>query len=120
PLLLSVFCGENLCNEMFGGFALFLDRHCRIDRLGHVYFVASPLLGLLIGVVGIGIMRVLYRARRSLGTEIKLPLDHFELLAKDAPQNFHPFAFSELRISSVDPLKQLSDVLPTLPMAVGL
>src|SRR4029450_709203 len=62
---------------MFGGFALFLDRHFRIDRLGHVYFVASPLLGLLIGVMGIGIMRVLYRAPRSLGTSPKPPRRSF-------------------------------------------
>src|SRR4029077_16024582 len=105
---------------MFGWLAFFLDRHFWIDRLGLMHFVAGPLLSQLIGIMGIGIMRVLYRVRRSLGAEFNLSLDHFELLAKDSPQNFHRFAFSELRISSVDPLKQISHVLSTLPMPVGL
>jgi hypothetical protein len=119
-LVLGRFCGEHLGNEMFGWLALFLDRHFWIDRLGHMYFVAGPLLSQLIGIMGIGIMRVLYRARRSLGNKFQLSLDHFKLLVKDSPQKFHRFAFSELRILCGDPLQQISHILSTLPMAVSL
>jgi hypothetical protein len=70
--------------------------------------------------MGIGIMRVLYRARRPLGDKLQLPLDHFELLRKDSPQQFHRFTFSELGNLCVDPLKQIAHVLPTLPMAASL
>jgi hypothetical protein len=57
---------------------------------------AAKLFGLLIGIMGIGIMRVLYRARRPMGDKLQLPLDHFELFRKNSPQQFHRFTFSEL------------------------
>ena len=55
-----------------------------------------------------------------MGGKLQLSLDHFELLAKDSPQKLHRFAFSELGIRCIDPLQQISDVLPTLPVTVGL
>ena len=90
-------------------------------RLGHVHFVAGPLLGLLIGIMRIGIMRVLYRARRPHGWQAPA----FPRPLRTARQRLAA-EVSPLRVQRawdvrcIDPLKQLSDVLPTLPVAVGL
>src|SRR5262245_58867842 len=102
---------------MLGGLAFLLDGLFWIDVLRHVHLVADPLLGPLIGVMSIGIMRVLYRAGSPPLSELKLSLHHLKLLIKDPPQWFHRLTVLELRIISVYPFKQRSHVLPTLPIA---
>ena len=57
-----------------------------IDSLHHVYLVADPLVVPLIGIMSLGIMRVLYRARGPLANGIKLSLHHLKLLPKHSAQ----------------------------------
>src|SRR4029453_9951863 len=90
---------------MLGGLAFFLDGPFWIDALRHVHLVTDPLLGPLIGVMRIGIMRVLYRAGPPPLSGLKLSLHHLKLLLKDPPQQFHRLTVIELRIISVYPIQ---------------
>src|SRR5262249_44451097 len=104
---------------MLGGLAFLLDGLFWIDVLRHVHLVADPLLGPLIGVMSIGIMRVLYRAGSPPLSELKLslpPPPHTHP-HNPPPQYFPRLTVLEFRIISVYPFKHLSHVLPTLPIA---
>jgi hypothetical protein len=48
---------------------------------------------------------------------LKLSLHHLKLFRKYPAQEFYCLKFNEVTVMSVDPLKQLSDILAALPIA---
>ena len=105
---------------MFGGLAFFLDRFFWIDRLGHMHFVAGPLLGLLIGIMRIRMVGVLFRTSRPLGNNFQLSSTTLNCSSKTRRRSFTASRSASLGLFWADPLQQISHILSTLPMQVSL